>query len=363
MPLSIQKLEDMLLSKGYIPKKYYTYKSYCTYIEIMSVQDSVLFLLYIPSNYNFKIKTGDNVYKLNYINIENENGNITDDFAGQPDEHEVENTYKDVEGQFSPETKDGNIAKFLEERYKREITLKNMKENDIKELKDIFRQLKRLGFCVQNLKYKLCISYKNFLCCIKRDDSIEYYSIKEFKGDDNKQLFISVDLELFYDKIESLIINMETIKKGIYHILDKNHLNHTETLSKMIEEKTDIMNFSQNAYQKKQEYESLINESKKMLKSIIDKESEISQIIENINSNNENTQNITSDIEKIHIVSQHKKQLEEINKLKQDIIKTILQIQTKRDNVSLTVDKIMFDNSVMLDAILRNFLSLAKINF
>lgn len=363
MPLSIQKLEKLLSLKGFVPSKYYVMHSVCVYIEIVSIAEADVFLLYIPSKYKFTVQKASNVYKIKYFDVDGEEDNTADDYAGQPDEHSVENSYKEIDIGLSPAVKGGNIAPFLEENYKRAINLKDISNEDSKELKDIIRQLKRLRFCVQNVKYKIAIMYKNYLCTIKRDDSIECYTIKKYPDKKTKQLYITTDLELMYEKMDSLMLNMKTIGKGLYHILDKNHFTHTRNLHKLLEEKKDIIGFSDNAYTNKLKYETYLQESNEMLDAITKSEKEIIEKIYETNEkyNNPDLKGLHNDIEKSHHISNLNTELANVQKIKEDIVKTIFDLKSKRDDIILTIDKIMFDNSVMLDAIFRNFVILGEI--
>jgi len=304
-----------------------------------------------------------NVFKVKYIDIDETNTNTSDDYAGEPDEHLVENTYREIDVNMSPVLKRNNIESHLEENYKRTILLKDISVDDSKELKDIFRQLKRLRFCVQNVKYKIAIIYKNYLCSIKRDDSIECFAIKKFVGKDCKKLYITADLELLYNKMDSLLLNMGTIRKGLYHVLDKNHFTHGRTFQRLLEEKNTIIEFSDKAYAKKVEYEKYINESGDMLTAINKSEKNILEQIYELNEkyNNPSLKRLHNDIEKSHQLSELNNELTKIQKIKEDIVKTIFELTTKREDIMLTVDKIMFDNNVMVECVLRNFSDLGKI--
>lgn len=364
MPLSIQKLEKLLSIKGFVPKRYFIMHSFCVYIEIMSITDTDVFLLYIPSKYKFTVHKGNNVYKIKYVDIDEDKNNTVDDYAGQPDDNLLENTYTEIDIDASPAVKGGNIAHHLEENYKRIITLNDVSNDDSNELKDIIRQLKRLRFCVQNVKYKITVIYKNFLCSIKRDDSIECYVIKKYTSKNHKQLYVTTDLELLYKKMDSLTLNMKTIRKGIYHILDKNHITHTRILNKLLEEKGDIMGCSENVYTKKIKYEKYLKESNEMLEVVTKSEKTTIEQLYEINEkyNNPGIKGLHNDIEKSHIIDKMNNDLYNIQKIKEDVIKNLIELKTKRDDTMLTVDKIMFDNSVMLDAIFRNFVLLREIS-
>lgn len=364
MPLSLYKLEKLLSLKGFIASKFFVMDGICMYIEVLSIINAEIFLMYIPSKYKFRVdkESSTTSYKIKYIDLD-ETDNIVDNYAGELDENTIENTYKEVDINMSPSIKGGDIGQQLEENYKRHITLKDILTEDFKEVRDIVRQLKRLKFCVQNVKYKIAILYKNYLCSIKRDDSIECYSIRKYDWKKSKKLFITVDLELFYEKIDSLILNMAIIRKGIYHILDKNHFTHNRTFQQLLEDKNNIINFSESTYIKKKEYEKYLKEAQEMLEAINTTEKHTLEKIYEINEqyNNINLKGLHNDIEKSHIITKYNNKLQEVQKIKEDIVKTIFELKTKRENNMLNVDKIMFDNNVMLECVMRNFSELSKL--
>jgi hypothetical protein len=353
MPLSIQKLEKFLSLKGFIPSKYFTIHSTCVFIEIISIENSDIFLLYIPSKYEFFVDKDKNVYKMQYYDEQNID----------VDEN-IENTYKEIEFNGTPEVKDGNIAPYLEENYKKSINIKDVPADDTKEIKNIINQIKRLGFCVQNVKYKIAINYKNFLCSIKRDDTVECYSIANYSMKNYKKLYITVDLELLYEKIDSVLLNMKTIKEGIYNILGNNQFNHTKMINKLIEEKTNILELCNNTYINKNKYDHYIKESTEILGFISNAEKGILKNIYETNEKykNKSLQGLNNDIDKSHHISKLNEELTSVRKIKEEIVNTIFELKIKKDNTVLTIDKIMFDNSVMLDSIFRNVTLLSELN-
>jgi hypothetical protein len=366
MPLSLVKLEKLLALKGFIPTTFFVIDNMCVYIEVLSIVNPEIFLLYIPSKYKFVVEKGTPipVYNIDYIEL-NEHNNIPDDYAGELEQNDIENIYEEIDLNMSLNLeKNNNISPYLEENYNRQIKIQDVQKDDVKEIKDILRQLKRLKLCVQNVRYKIAILYKNYLCTIKRDDSIECYVIKKYKTKKYKKLLVSVDLELLYEKMESLLLNMTTVRKSLYHILDKNQFTHTKTFQKLLEEKNDIANVSQSAYLKKQSYEKYIKEYEEMLDVINTSEKSTLEKIHEINQryNDLSAKGLHDDIEKSHHISKHTKDLSEIEKIKQDIVKSIFQLKNKREDIMLNVDKIMFDNNVMIECVIRNFIELGKIS-
>ena len=106
-----------------------------------------------------------------------------------------------------------------------------------------------------------------------------------------------------------------------------------------------------------------MEEATQMLEKINTSEKKVLENIFQTNEkyNNEHIKGIHNDIEKSHILTKHNKDLKEIQKTKEDIVKTIFKLKTKREDIMLNVDKIMFDNNVMTECVLRNFNDLKKI--
>ena len=368
MTLSISKLERLLAIKGFVVIRYFVMYGTCVYIEIIAMSSADSFLLYIPSKYKFNVGKDKQkiIHKIKYLDIDEEDiyENTADNYAGKPDEHDIENEYKEVDVNVSPTIKGDNIGHHLEENYMREIKLKDISLEDSKEAKEIVRQLKRLRFCVQSVRYKISILYSNFLFSIKRDNSIECYTIKNFPNKRCKKLYVSVDLELLYEKLDTLLVNIDSVRKGIYHILDKNQFTHTKTLQKLLDERNDIVKFSDNSYAKKVEYEKYLDESMSMLSITNTSEKAVLEEIYDINEKykDPSMNRLHDDVDHSHQISILEKKLREVQKTKEDIVKMIFDIKIKREDTMLTVDKIMFDNSVMLDAVLRNMVKLGKIS-
>ena len=65
------------------------------------------------------------------------------------------------------------------------------------------------------------------------------------------------------------------------------------------------------------------------------------------------------DIQRTQEIGLEEKKLEDINYTKEVIIKDMLLWKTKKQNITLMIDKIFFDNSIMLNKIILNFSKLS----
>lgn len=361
MTLSLLKLEKLLSSKGLIINKYFIIHSLCVYIEVFSTNNAETFLVYIPSKYKIKIERGNNVFKIDYLDIVNENGDILGDYAGEPDNYELEKNYDEIEINLSPDNENRkNLVKHLEENYNHPVLLKDITRDDTQNLKDIFRQLRRFKLCVQSIKYKLGIIYKNYLCCIRRDDTFECFICQFNPINTDKRLLVSLDLETLYSKFNSLTLDIKTVRQGIYNVLNKNHLRNAKNLKNMLDQNTIITNRSDDLYLKKEQYNLYIINLETLLEKTGQSEKRTLDKIAKINEKytDSSFKGLYVDIEKSRLISKQESELEKIIGVKQDIIKNITEIKKKQENLMLKIDKIFFDNSVMLDAIIKNINSL-----
>ena len=342
MPLSLSKLQAFLTEKGLVVNRYFTLDGSCFFLELFSSKTAEVFLLYIPSKYEINVGHGENVHKLELIDM-SESDNLPEEYGGERDENDERIVLE------------GKIEDTLETNYKRPISLKAVTDEESAELRAVYRQLKRLAYSVQDLKYKLGIVYKNYICAIRRDDSINCYAAKRYPRDDVRQLFVIADLETLYEKGEDLLQDVQTVRKSIYRVLEKTQYQHTQSVERFIESKKAIVSSPEISADG---YEGLLAELEEMVVVMAEAEKrrdgELSQLSEVTRGG------LQGDINRVHRKLQLEKELAKIADIQESISKTIFTVKEKRENVLLTVNNIMFDNTVMLDRIVKNFAKLKE---
>jgi hypothetical protein len=68
-----------------------------------------------------------------------------------------------------------------------------------------------------------------------------------------------------------------------------------------------------------------------------------------------------SDIERSHQVAKCDGEIGKIGAVKEEIVRNIIGVRRKIEDLSLRADRICFDNSVMIDAIVKNFIQLSEL--
>lgn len=357
MSHSFTKLDLFLKSNNFIPQSLYTIDNSCVYIELFNTDTSEIIFLYIQSKFNIKPEKYP-TYSLKYIEIQDEEG-ILSKYTSQPNKQEMKNHYFEIniEDEDAPDDLEGS----LKENYG-QILLKDINSADKETIKDIFRQLTRFKLCTQNIEYKLSIIYKNYLCSIKYDDTIECYYINNFPTKKEKRLFVTVDLKTFYKNIGSIKENIKIVKSSIYGILNQNYSKHSKTLVDMFEQKEKVLLYIKSIYAKKLTYDQYIIELEKMLTKLNKNEEELlEQKTSCSRQGNSGIKGLQDDIQKSHDIHKLNTKLEEIYGLKRELTDDMLKTRAKQENIMLELDKILFENSVMLNEIIKNFNLLSSI--
>lgn len=357
---SFNKLENFLSSKGFFPQNIFTIDSYCVYIEIFNIYNAETILLYIPSKFNIKAERG-NIFKINYIDMEQDD-NIVTKYTDEKSNKEIKENYEEISLDNNTNI-NGNIEDNLNENYNKNIELKNINSNDKSILKDIFRQLTRFKQLTHNIKYKTSILYKNYLCSIKKDETIECYYISNYLLNKNfRKLYITIDLKTFYEKIDILLDDIKVLKNSMYKILNQNQIKHSKLLHDMLQNKDKLLQYSGMISKKKEYYETYIGELESMLKKLNENELEMNK--ERLLLNNKNDHGVKgmhSDIEKSHVLYKIDEKLEKLVDLRHELTEDIIKTRNEQEILVIEIDKILYDNSVMLNEIIKNFDSICSI--
>jgi len=353
MPLSINKLQDFLASKGFVPVRFFVLDDMVFYIEVMSTNNANTFFIYIPSKYEFKMTKGDDVYKIRYVDMDSTD-NTADEYAGGA--VDVESAYG---GTINLSPDNGKIEEHLEDNYKRPISLEDISNDDRLDLRSLYRQMRRLRYCVQNIKYKVAVISKNYICTIRRDDSIDCFSIKHYPRGDQKKMMIIADLEMFYEKYEKINSDVETVRSGIYQILQRNQSLHNRMITKLIENKDELVSVAPKTDNRKNRYNTNLSKLEHMLSTMnMAERKTIADIYELEQQREGGGVGMTGDIQMAHRKGQLEAELKKITSIKEDIMRHISILRQRKEDNVLSVDKIMFDNTVMFDCMVKNFAQL-----
>jgi len=322
---SLRKLEKFLLKKNFRVLTYYELDGYLIYIKVLSSENYNQYLIYIPSKYEIKMENVSNVFSLKVIDDIDmtSSGNIVDNYTSVDEKDEqIEKIYNEINLTYIPETGE-DLESTLKENYDKPIVLKNFTNYKAHiNVKNIINQLSRLKKCTQNIKYKLCIFYKNYIYIITRSDDINYFMIDNYEGVDKRQMMVTLDLEILYlKKTEDIHFDIKNVQDQVFKNLQQNHTNNMLVLDNMMSrnilgQKNDINN-------KIESYDLNIKEFEDMLEKLKKSESVIIEKIEGIKKDYSTKVGFYHDIEKTNKISRLERELGEIDNLIISINKNI----------------------------------------
>src|SRR5690606_14312184 len=156
--------------------------------------------------------------------------------------------YSDMNSSFSQ-----NFVSQIDEIYKKNIITNKQNTDDII-TNEIYRQLKRLKYCVKGMSYSLAISHKNFVGILDNQDNIHVYSSVYLSKQQDMRLYVISDLKTFYNRIETVEEECDSILYSVYDILNRNQTLNANHLKSVLEKRDTIINTSNELQTKKDNY-------------------------------------------------------------------------------------------------------------
>lgn len=333
---------------------------FCVYLEVFCSATTEVFLVYIPSQFSVSPEKYI-TYSIKYVDINVEvvavaDDDVTDKYAEEPLLNDLKDDYTEIDINRSVKEDGITTAKKLEENYNREITLNDVGTQDRTVVWTLVRQLRRYKLSTQNIGYKLAIQYRNYLCAIKRDDSIECYFIYKYPVvTDNRRLLINVDLKTLYKKISTLSVDITMVREALYNILNKSQEKQSRLLTELMAHKNLVPAYTGILTRRKKEMQEYLHGLAKMLVKMNNSEEDLYNKLEHIQKTKRDAysvRNVQDDLEGARSI---RGKLEQLNKLKTELIDDIYKHKMELDTIYLGIDKHLFDNVVMLNEVIKNY--------
>ena len=151
-------------------------------------------------------------------------------------------------------------------------------------------------------------------------------------------------------------------REFFYKILNQNHIKHSKLLNNMLNNKEKLIYCSELVYKKKEYYEQYINELETLLGKLQENENKLLKEKSASHTNTEyGIKGMHEDIQKSHMSFQLTNKIQKNNELKEELIQDLLRTRKEQENITLLIDKILFDNSIMLNEMIKNFNDITKI--
>jgi DNA repair exonuclease SbcCD ATPase subunit len=158
---------------------------------------------------------------------------------------------------------------------------------------------------------------------------------------------------------------MIMVRESLYTILDQNQTKHTRLIEKILDHKEMLRTYTDVIREQKQRYTAHVQTLQEMLDKINQGERELVDQLDQINkragTGASGAKNVHDDMDNSRASYAVNTKLDKLLTLKKEIMEDMLKTKVMRDNLYFCVDKNLFDNSIMLNEINKNFNSITSI--
>ena len=326
---SLKQLKEYMKMNNFLIINQFIYDDTIIFIQVKNETIGENILIYFPSKYNILLEEDIPSIDISSVDLSEEDIFL----ISQEEKDSSKEDFKELQ-------LNSIISEQIDENYN-EIKL-NKSETQIKrQLFEHTQQLDKFKNFVKNIPYKMAILTNNTLCVINRHNTIDCYNIQGKrqlikhlidKGDKTvnieKELYIMIDLENFFEKIKQFPDDILSFYKHFYKSLSDIHTKQTSNADIQLKVQLAIINKMKTSYETKSKYLELISKFNKSLEQCINKERKLME---------DETDN------KDYILSQNETELENIRRVKADILKNIIELKAKYNNFIINYDYAIAD--------------------
>lgn len=349
MSLSLDKLQKLLSNYSMAPVRYYAYHDNLKAVEVMSLTNGEIFLVYVPSDYAFRMTSAhDGCYSLKRLELASD-GTVPDKYAAKLSDVEMSEYYDKIDllNQDKIMDKSIDVERELIDQYRRKILVPSSEENATAKVKDLLNQVDRLSKCVDTNDYGVAI-LSNTLLALDRD---HLYLVRGREVKDSRMYVVVVGLETLFKNVNYITHDVPEINRGLQRILSKNHESHLSKLSTTIDSMSRCRSILQGHMDRVGRYTKFIEGFTEMIQRIKAREESIRDAVRAVQSK---SGTVGGELASLTEKESLERELEWLQTTRGRIFEKLVDLHQKSRDISLTLDKLLFDNLVMMVTIQRN---------
>jgi hypothetical protein len=351
MSLSIEKLISICENHGLLPAKYFTYKGDLIFLQTLSLKKGFSFIINIPRKYHFDIsdKNFNNVYKLKKMKVKPEDIK-SKHFS--PNKLDSDQLYSEIQliKEFDPNINEKELEERLLESYRKQIFLSSFEKDEFMTIKEIFKQIDRLKYCVQGIDYKVSIIFKNYLVNLSGNGDIDFYLIKDYDKGLYRKLLISLDLNLLFDNIERIEEHLTQVINGFDSILRRSQESHYNKFTIFLQTANNIKQQIDEIYSVRETIRNLIKKYEFIIENSTYKLNYFYEKLKILRPSD----SMSNDIDFFKKKNDIEMNINKLDNIKNNAIEKLVALRDKDSDNCLQVDNILFDNIVMFNSIINN---------
>ncbi len=338
----LKRLNSFLIEHKYMIVDTYSFDDVCVYLKLLSQNRGYNIILSIPSKYSIEKDINSIILQqIEKCDITKEKENIYDKI--NEDDLIDENKYLD------PKEIDKLLDNYTSIDIDKDLRCIIQEESQI-----IKSQLNRLSNCTFDLKYKICIETDLCFCIINNKNHIKCYSVDKKIKDETKKMYITIDMENFYESIHKISNDYDKIENNLYKILDTTHSRQVILIKRYLNSFNKISNNIDTIYGKKNKYLSAIHSIKDKIKNIEKKENEI---LIKLSRETNTVSELKTEYQTNNTIQVKKLKTDaiKIHQMKEEAISILSNLKINYDHFVLEFESTLIDNIDLLKQVADNF--------
>ena len=348
MSLSISKLETFLSKHKIVSTRFFVDSSRnLLFLEVFVMKNLNFAFISISSKQKIKILHDDNVCVLTEIKL-NDRGDVIDEYL---DKKTIYNEMREVEFISTNKHKTYNIEKKLEENYNRPIDLS--KTGVV--ARELLRQLRRFGICLQTTQYKPLILTSNILVTIDVKNKTKFFEITALDQSrpDSRFFAVCLSLDLLLDNSSSIAEDLAEIQQSLFKIVVLNINKHFDILLNHLIDKLALLKKKSDFTAKHTEYNNRLADIEKLLLVELSNEKKLDSQIDDLEKKllSTSTSSLSQNLERNRQIKPLVEQRKEVEFKCKDLTRNVLSLRLKLINLLLLSDSFCFDLLVLMESI------------
>lgn len=344
--ISISSLEKFLSKLKIVATRYFVdSQRNLLFMEVFILKNLNFAFISISNKQKIKISQSENVLFLTEIKL-NDRGDVIDEYL---DKKTILNEMQELEFN-SSKSMFFNIEKKLEENYNRPIDLS--KTGVV--ARELLRQVRRLGICLQTTQYKPFILTKNIIVTIDSKNKSKLYEVTfEDSHTDSRLFSVCFTLELLLENKNNIVEDLSEIQSSLFKILSLNINKHFDILMNNMVDKLSLLSKKNLFTEKNSEYNFRLAEVEKFLLNELSNEKKLDSQIADLEQKllSTSTSSLTQNLERNRQVKPLLEQKKEIEYKCKDLTRNVMSIKLKIINLLLMTDSLTFDLLVLIESI------------
>jgi len=358
--LNIDKLQHFATENKFMIQRYFTLDGVCCFIEMLGERDGHLILIYLPPG-KFKFTIPDSVSRVfDLVRVDH------CDTAPAPIEDAAKHYATVSEDATTPAVTsafaDGDMEANLTYGYEHDAPPPSSQTaNDRVMAHRLYKHLKRLAYSIKGERHRIAVMHDPFLGMVSGDRLEEpaVFTIQHRdgaalhrSGDVKDRLCPVVEFGVFYDNVDSLGSECDRITDSVLGVLTSNHDRHSQNVNTILSKRDHILGSSNTLKSVKQSCAHYIEKYTRLLQDLQKCESEKEHELTRLNTRD--SLNLQHDMKQGAQRQRLERDLASMMKTKRELLKTLVELREKNNDVALKVDSILFDNIIMMDRVFSN---------